>query len=62
MSEIQLLEEDPIVAQIRNYNDESIRRSKAKTCIHSVVTDVVFTRIMACETTKEVWDTFQEPF
>jgi len=52
MSEIQPLQEDPIVAQIRN-NDEVIRRSKAKTCIHSSIFDVVFTRIMACETAKE---------
>jgi len=53
MSEIQLLQEDPIVAQIKNYNDEAMRRSKAKTSIHCVVSDIVFTRVMACETAKE---------
>ena len=62
MYAIQSLQEDPTVAQIRNYNDELIRRAKAKTCIHSVVFDVVFTRIMACETAKEAWDTLQEVF
>jgi len=62
MSEIQPLQEDLTVAQIRNYNDEAIRRSKAKTCIHFTVSDVVFTRIMACETAKEAWDTLQEAF
>jgi len=62
MSEIQPLQEDPTVAQIRNYNDEAIRRSKAKTCIHSAVSDIVFTRIMACETAKEAWDTLHEAF
>jgi len=62
MSEIQPLQEDPTVAQIRNYNDEKMRRSKAKTCIHSVVFDIVFTRIMACETAKEAWDTLYETF
>ena len=62
MSEIQSLQEDPTVAQIRNYNDEAIRRSKAKTCIHSAISNVVFTIIMACETAKEVWDTLQETF
>jgi len=62
MFEIQPLQEDPTVAQIRNYNDEVIRRAKAKTCIHSVVSDVVFTRIMSCETAKEAWNTLQEVF
>jgi len=62
MSEIQPLQEDPTVAQIRNYNDEVIRRAKAKTCIHSTVSDVVFTRIMSCETAKEAWNTLQEAF
>jgi len=57
MFEIPPLQEDPIVAQIINYNDEAIRRAKAKTCINSVVSTVIFTRIMACETAKEVWDT-----
>ena len=62
MSEIQPLQEDLTVAQIRNYNDEVIRRAKAKTCIHSVVSDVVFTRIMSCETAKEAWNSLQEAF
>jgi len=62
MSEIQLLQEDPTVAQIRNYNDEVIGRAKAKTCIYSAVSDVVFTRIMSCETAKEAWNTLQEAF
>jgi len=46
MSKIESLQEDPNVAQIRNSNDEAIRRSKAKTYTHSAVSDVVFTRIM----------------
>jgi len=62
MSEIQPLQEDPTIAQIRNYNDELIRRAKAKTCIHFAVSDVVFTRIMSCETIKEAWNTLQEAF
>jgi len=62
MSEIQPLQEDPTVAQIRNYNDEVMRRSKAKTCIHCVVSDVVFTRILAWEIAKEAWDTLHEAF
>jgi len=62
MFEIQPLQEDPTVAKIRNYNDEVIRRAKTKTCIHSTISDVVFTRIMFCETVKEAWNTLQEAF
>jgi len=63
MSEmIQPLQEDLTVAQIKNYDDEAIRRLKAKTCIHSAISDIVFTRIMTSETTKEAWDTLQEAF
>jgi len=47
---------------MRNYNDKVIRRAKAKTCIHSVVSDIVFTKIMSCETAKEAWNTLQETF
>jgi len=39
-----------------------MRRSKAKTCIHSAIFDIVFIRIMACETAKEAWDTLHEAF
>jgi len=39
-----------------------MRRSKAKTCIHSVVSDIVFTRIVTCEIAKEAWDTLHEAF
>jgi len=62
ISEIQPLQEDRTIAQIRNYNDEVIRRVKAKTCIHSDVSDVVFTRIMSCEIAKKAWNTLQEAF
>jgi len=61
-SEIQSLSENPTVAEIRNYNEEARTRSKAKTCIHSEVSDVVFTRIINCETAKEAWDTLREAF
>ena len=53
-SDVQLLQEDPTVAQIRNYNDEAIKRSKVRTCFHSIVSDAVFTRIMACEQLKKL--------
>jgi len=41
------------VAQIRAFNEETKMRAKAKACIHFAVSEVVFTRIINCETTKE---------
>jgi len=35
---------------------------KAKTYIYYAISDVVFTRIVSCETAKEVWNTLQEAF
>jgi len=46
---------DPTVAQIRAFNEETKMRAKAKACIHFAVSEVVFTRIINCETTKEAW-------
>ena len=58
--EDETVEEDPTMAQIRNQREERKRRYKAKTCIHSAVTEEVFTRIMACETGKQAWNTLKE--
>ena len=49
----QSLQADPTVAQIRAFNEETKMRAKAKACIHFAVSEVVFTRIINCETTKE---------
>ena len=42
-----------IVAQIRQHADEKTKRHKAMYCIHNSVSDVIFTRIMACESPKQ---------
>ena len=61
-TEGQSLQADPTVAQIRTFNEEIKMRAKAKACIHSTVSNVVFTRIINCETAKEAWDTLQVSF
>jgi len=50
------------LAQIKNYNDEAIRRSKAMTCIHSIVSNVVFTRIMPVKQLKKLGTLFKRRF
>ncbi|XP_016676470.1 uncharacterized protein [Gossypium hirsutum] len=47
------LRANPIVAQIRQHTNERTKRHKAMFCIQNSVQDVIFTRIMACETPKQ---------
>ncbi|XP_016700240.1 uncharacterized protein [Gossypium hirsutum] len=56
------LRANPTVAQIRHHTDERTKRHKAMSCIQNCVTDVIFMRIMACETPKEAWDKLKEEF
>ncbi|KAF2320048.1 hypothetical protein GH714_022530 [Hevea brasiliensis] len=56
------LRANPTLAQIKNHNEESMKKFKALTCIQTAVSDSIFTRIMACETAKEAWDKLKEEF
>ncbi|XP_052883434.1 uncharacterized protein LOC128292614 [Gossypium arboreum] len=56
------LRANPTVAQIRQHADERTKRHKAMSCIQNCVFDVIFTRIMACETPKQAWDKLKEEF
>lgn len=51
---------NPIIAQLKQHNEEITKRFRALSCIHSAVSNSIFTRIMACENTKDVWDKLQE--
>ncbi|KAG8480088.1 hypothetical protein CXB51_025337 [Gossypium anomalum] len=46
------LKANPTVAQIKQHVDERTKRHKAMSCIQNSVSDVIFTRIMACESPK----------
>ena len=54
--EILPLPENPTVAQLKNHKEKKQRKSKAKSCLFSVVSLAIFTRIMTLKTPKEVWD------
>ncbi|XP_055826253.1 uncharacterized protein LOC129894583 [Solanum dulcamara] len=53
---------NPTVAQMKIYEDSKSRKPKALTCLHSALSDVIFTRIMTCETPKEAWEKLKEEF
>lgn len=56
------LRANPIIVQMKEHIEEVAKSYKAVSCIHSAVTDTIFTRIMACETAKGAWDKLKEEF
>ncbi|KAG8492389.1 hypothetical protein CXB51_009729 [Gossypium anomalum] len=56
------LRANPTVAQIRQHADERTKKHKAMSCIQNCVSDVIFTRIMTCETPKQAWNKLKEEF
>ncbi|XP_016676351.1 uncharacterized protein [Gossypium hirsutum] len=56
------LRANPTVAQISQHAAERTKRHKAMSCIQNCVSNVIFTRIMACETPKQAWDKLKEEF
>ena len=53
---------NPTIAQMKHHSEKCIKRYKVMSCIQSVVTYTIFTRIMACETAKEACDKLKEEF
>ncbi|KAA3467575.1 golgin subfamily A member 3-like [Gossypium australe] len=47
---------------MRQHAEERTKRHKAMSCLQNCVSDVIFTRIMACETPKQAWDKLKEEF
>ncbi|XP_031256699.1 uncharacterized protein LOC116114705 [Pistacia vera] len=60
--QVPYLGPNPTLNQMRVYEEEAAKAPRALSCIHSTVTDQVLSRIMACETPKQAWDTLKEEF
>ncbi|XP_017239473.2 uncharacterized protein LOC108212259 [Daucus carota subsp. sativus] len=60
--ELTILPQNPTAAQIKKRDKEAAREAKAFSCIHSAVSDGIFTSIMTCESPKEAWSTLKEEF
>ncbi|XP_017629331.1 uncharacterized protein LOC108472359 [Gossypium arboreum] len=56
------LRANPTVAQMKQYFEEKSKKYKAISYIQNCVSDVIFTRIMACETPKQAWYKLKEEF
>jgi len=59
---VQPLRVNATLNEIKKYDELVTRSPRALTCMHSSFTDVMFTRIMTCETAKEAWDKLKEEF
>ncbi|KAG8473238.1 hypothetical protein CXB51_035235 [Gossypium anomalum] len=56
------LRANPTITQMRQHSEECAKKHKAMTCLQNGVSDVIFTRIMACDSPKQVWEKLNEEF
>jgi len=50
------LPENPTVAQLKNHKESKTRKVKAKACLFSLVSKIIFTKIMNLNSAKDIWD------
>ena len=53
---------NPTLSQIKTHEEQKARKPRALTCLHSALSEVIFTRIMTCESPKEVWEKLKDEF
>ncbi|XP_007014181.2 PREDICTED: uncharacterized protein LOC18589236 [Theobroma cacao] len=61
-SEVPPLRDNASAAQIKQYHEETTKRYRALSFIHGVVTEPIFSRIMACKSAKEAWEKLKVAF
>ncbi|KAA8528643.1 hypothetical protein F0562_035998 [Nyssa sinensis] len=54
--EIAPLPDNPTMQEIKTHKERMTKKFKAKSCLHSVVSKALFTKIMALESTRDIWD------
>ncbi|XP_022728965.1 uncharacterized protein LOC111284546 [Durio zibethinus] len=54
--EIPALPNNPTMAQIKAQKEKKTKKSKAKACLFTAVSSIIFTRIMSLKSAKEIWD------
>ncbi|XP_016541780.2 uncharacterized protein LOC107842420 [Capsicum annuum] len=58
--DVVLLPNNPTVAQIKSQKEKKIRKSKAKATLFASLSQIIFMRIMAFKSPKEIWDSLKE--
>ncbi|CAL5403595.1 unnamed protein product [Camellia sinensis] len=54
--EIVPLPDNPTIQEIKIHKERTTKKYKAKSCLHSAVSEVIFTKIMTLESAKNIWD------
>ena len=50
------------MAQIKAHKEKKTKKSKAKACLFTMVSQTIFTRIMSLKIAKTIWDYFKEEY
>ena len=56
------LPSNPTITQLKKYEEDLAKNPKTLTYIHSIVSYIVFTSIMTCESPKAAWDKLKQDF
>ena len=56
------LRANPTIAQMKQHEEETLKKEKAVSCLHAALVDDVFTNIMHLETAKQIWDELHERY
>ena len=54
--EVAAIPDNLTLNQIRHLKEMKTRKAKAKVCLYAAVSPSIFSRIMACDSAKKIWD------
>ncbi|KAJ8751610.1 hypothetical protein K2173_016861 [Erythroxylum novogranatense] len=60
--EVPPLPTNPTMTQIKMHKEKKNKKSKAKACLFSSVSNIIFTRIMNLESAKDIWDYLKKEY
>ncbi|XP_020224174.1 uncharacterized protein LOC109806210 [Cajanus cajan] len=60
--EVPPLRANPTIAQMKQHEEETLKKEKVVSCLHSALSDDVFTSIMHLEIAKQIWDELNERY
>ena len=60
--EIYPLPENPTMAQIKNHKERKMKKAKARSCLFTGVSQMIFIRIMTLKSPKAIWDYLKEEY
>ncbi|GAV86654.1 UBN2 domain-containing protein [Cephalotus follicularis] len=60
--DITPLPNNPTLNQIKYHKERITKKAKAKSCLYAAVSPTIFTRIMRCDSVKEIWDFLKKEY